>query len=133
MIDHASTYATDYDATIRFYDAVLPGLGYVRQMDRVASWSPDWPTQRMCAYGPKGRPIYWIYEAREEATPRHIAFVARKRAEVDAFHRAGLEAGGKDNGAPGPRPQYHPGYYGAFLLDPDGNNVEAVVHGPDRD
>jgi len=132
MIDHASTYATDYDATVRFYDAVLPGLGYIRQMDMVASWNADWPTQRMCAYGPKGRPIYWIYEVREASTPRHIAFVARTRALVDAFHRAGLEAGAEDNGAPGPRPQYHPGYYGAFLLDPDGNNVEAVVHGPDK-
>jgi predicted lactoylglutathione lyase len=62
-------------------------------------------------------------------TPVHVAFVARSRAEVDAFHAAAVAAGGRDHGAPGPRPEYHPGYYGAFVLDPDGHNIEAVTHG----
>ncbi len=131
MIDHLTTYATDYDATVRFYDAVLGALGYDRQMNLVASWNPDWPTRRMCAYGPKGKPVFWVAEAREAATPRHVAFKAHARAEVDAFHRVGIELGAKDNGAPGLRPEYHPTYYGAFLLDPDGNNVEAVTQGPE--
>lgn len=74
--------------------------------------------------------MFWISETREPATPRHIAFRAHSRTEVDAFHRAGLSLGAEDNGAPGLRPEYHSNYYGAFLLDPDGNNVEAVFHGP---
>ncbi len=128
MIDHLSTYATDYAATKRFYEAVLGVLGYGLQTEAVASWNPEWPTQRMCAFGPEGQYVFWVIEVRQPATPRHIAFAARDRAGVDAFHRAALGVGGHDNGAPGLRPQYHPNYYGAFALDPDGNNVEAVCH-----
>ncbi|UJR81696.1 VOC family protein [Sandaracinus amylolyticus] len=130
MIDHLSTYATDYAATKRFYDAVMPALGHRCVMELTASWNPEWPTQRMCAYGPGDKPIYWIIEARASSTPRHIAFAAQSRAEVDAFHRRGLETGAEDHGAPGVRAHYHPAYYGGFLLDPDGNNVEAVCHTP---
>ena len=128
MIDHLSTYATDFDATIAFYDRALAALGYERNVNMVSEWDPEWPDRRICAYGPGSRPVYWVSEVREAASPRHVAFSARDNAAVDAFYEAALAAGGRDNGAPGPRPHYHPGYYGAFVLDPDGNNVEAVCH-----
>jgi catechol 2,3-dioxygenase-like lactoylglutathione lyase family enzyme len=131
MIDHLSTYAIDYVATKRFYDAVLPGLGYPLALELVMTWNADWPTQRCCAYGENGKPTFWVIEAREKATPRHIAFRATSRTAVSAFHRDGLAAGAGDHGAPGLRPHYHPGYYGAFLLDPDSNNVEAVCRAPE--
>ena len=78
-------------------------------------------------FGAGGKPDFWIRQG-EVAAPVHVAIQAKDRGAVDAFHAAALEAGGADNGAPGPRPQYHPSYYGAFVLDPDGNNVEAVRH-----
>jgi catechol 2,3-dioxygenase-like lactoylglutathione lyase family enzyme len=128
MIDHLSTYATDYDATRAFYAAALGVLGYGAQADAVATWNADFPTQRMCAFGPPGQPVFWVIEVRAAASPRHTAFAAADRAGVDAFYRAALSAGGRDNGPPGLRVQYHPAYYGAFVLDPDGNNVEACCH-----
>lgn len=130
MIDHLSTYATEFAATRAFYEAVLPVLGFTVQADLVAEWDPAFPERRMCAFGPEGRPVFWVIEVREPATPRHVAFAAADRAEVARFHAVGLAAGGVDHGAPGPRPEYHPDYFGAFLLDPDGNNVEAVCHTP---
>jgi catechol 2,3-dioxygenase-like lactoylglutathione lyase family enzyme len=120
MIDHMSTYATDYAATRAFYEAVLPPLGYTVQM--------DFPEQNMCAFGPPGNPAFWVIEAAEAATPRHVAFCAADRESVAHFHHVGLQHGGRDHGSPGLRPIYHEHYYGAFLLDPDGNNVEAVCH-----
>jgi catechol 2,3-dioxygenase-like lactoylglutathione lyase family enzyme len=81
-------------------------------------------------FGVEGKPSFWIGE-RERSGPLHVAFAAPDRATVDAFHEAALAAGGSDNGAPGLRPQYHPSYYGAFVLDPDGINVEAVTHRPE--
>ncbi len=128
MIDHLTTYATDYDKTIAFYDAALATLGAERSVNMVASWNPEWPTQRFCAYSTSGKPVFWVSESKDAYTPRHVAFSATDTAAVDAFHAAGLKAGGSDNGAPGPRAQYSPNYYGGFLLDPDGNNVEAVHH-----
>ncbi len=131
MIDHLSFYATDFPATKKFYDATLPTLGYGVVMEMVAEWNPDWPTQRICAYGPPKKPTLWLTEKKERASPRHIAFVAPDRAAVTAFHTAALAASGVDDGAPGPRPMYHPNYYGAFVIDPDGNHVEAVCHRAD--
>lgn len=128
MIDHLSTYATDYGATRSFYAAALGALGYRCQADAVAEWNADFPTQRMCAFGPPGQPVFWVIEVRQAASPRHTAFAATDRAGVDAFYRSALAAGGRDNGPPGLRVQYHPAYYGAFVLDPDGNNVEACCH-----
>ena len=128
MIDHLTTYATDFDATQRFYDAVLPELGYPRNVEMVTSWDPEFPTRRACAYGPGERPIFWICEATSPYTPRHLAFTAANNAAVEAFHAAALSLGATDHGAPGPREHYHPGYFGGFVLDPDGNNVEAVCH-----
>jgi catechol 2,3-dioxygenase-like lactoylglutathione lyase family enzyme len=77
-----------------------------------------------------GKPDFWIGGEGKLDKPLHIAIVAEDRATVDAFYRAALAAGGRDNGSPGVRPQYHPNYYGAFVLDPDGHNIEAVCHTP---
>jgi catechol 2,3-dioxygenase-like lactoylglutathione lyase family enzyme len=78
--------------------------------------------------GQNNKPSLWLHETQGRPAPLHIAFVATSRAEVDAFHKATLAAGGRDNGSPGLRPHYHPSYYGAFVIGPDGHNVEAVCH-----
>jgi len=128
MIDHLSFYATDFERTQLFYDAALATLGYERNTNLVTTWDPEWPTRRACAWGKGGKATFWVIEVREPSTPRHLAFASPDHASVEAFHRAALAAGGKDNGPPGPRPHYHPKYFGSFVLDPDGNNVEAVCH-----
>ncbi len=130
MIDHMSTYATDYVATKGFYDRALEPLGYALQHEMVASWDPEFPERRMCAFGPDGRAVFWVIEVKQAATPRHVAFAAATRDAVAEFHAAALSAGGTDDGAPGPRPHYHEHYYGAFVRDPDDNGVEAVCHRP---
>ncbi len=130
MIDHLSSYTTDYDASRAFYLAALAPLGYGLQREMQTEWDPDWPTRRCAAFGPDGKPVLWIIEVRQAVSPRHVAFHAPGRAAVDAFHAAALANGGSDHGAPGPRPIYHEHYYGAFAIDPDGNNVEAVCHAP---
>jgi catechol 2,3-dioxygenase-like lactoylglutathione lyase family enzyme len=132
MIDHLSTYATDFLPTRNFYEAALQELGYTVQSEVTFESDPDLPGRRACAFGPDGRTIFWVVEVRAPSSPRHIAFAAKDRPAVDAFHQAGLSSGGRDNGAPGPRPVYHEHYYGSFLIDPDGNNVEAVCHTPER-
>ena len=128
MIDHLSTYATNFDVTKVFYEAVLAELGFSKQAELAIADDPDLPGRRACAFGPDGRPVFWVVEVLEAYTPRHVAFTAEDRDRVAAFHAAGLMVGGEDFGAPGPRPIYHENYYGAFLTDPDGNNVEAVCH-----
>jgi len=130
MIDHFSTYAQDYAATKRFYEVALAPLGYPLQMEMVASWDESFPERRCCAFGPPAKPAFWVIETKEAVTPRHFAFLAPDRDAVSAFHEAALAAGGAENGAPGLRPVYHKDYFGAFVLDPDGNNAEAVCHGP---
>lgn len=128
ILDHVSMNVTDYARSKAFYERALAPLGITVIME----------FGKACGFGRGGKPDFWIgegtttFQTDEQAkrpTPMHVAFVARSRAEVDAFHAAALEAGGKDFGAPGVRPQYHPGYYGAFVLDPDGHDVEAVIHG----
>jgi catechol 2,3-dioxygenase-like lactoylglutathione lyase family enzyme len=117
MYDHIGLRVKDLDASTRFYEAVLAPLGHVLA-------SRD---ETGAGLGPKGAPALWLALARQEKnTGTHIAFRAKDRASVDGFYAAGLKAGGKDNGGPGPRPDYGPTYYAAFLIDPDGNNVEAV-------
>ena len=130
MIDHLSTYATNFESTKTFYVAVLGQLGYSLQADMTFDEDPDLPGRRACAFGPDGRTVFWVVEVREPASPRHVAFAAKNRETVTAFHDAGLSAGGEDLGAPGPRPIYHENYFGGLLTDPDGNNVEAVCHAP---
>ncbi len=129
MIDHASSYTTHYDEAKRFYELAFAPLGSRLQHEMVTAGDVEFPARRICAFGPQ-RPVFWVVEVRDPASPRHIAFSAASRAEVDAFYRAALAAGGRENGAPGVRAIYHPTYYGAFVLDPDGNNVEAVCHAP---
>lgn len=131
MIDHLSSYTTDFPAAKAFYEAGLGSLGYSITAEMIASWDPVFPERRCVAWGPAGRPIFWVIETREVIAPRHVAFAAPSRAAVDAFYQAALAAGGRDHGAPGLREIYHPDYYGAFVLDPDDNNVEAVCHSPE--
>ena len=120
LIDHIQLVVRDLDASRTFYDAVFGALGF--------------------EIGGEGPDFFWIDElfvstAKSQAAAGHLtgrvhlAFQARDRAAVEAAYKAGLKAGGEDNGAPGERP-YHPGYYAAFLIDPDGNNIEVVYHGP---
>ncbi len=128
MIDHLSTYATDYPLTKAFYSTVFEVLGITLQTEFVTDWDNEFPDRRCCAFGMNDQCTFWIIEEKEIATPRHIAFSASSRQLVDSFYQRGLQAGGKSNGAPGLRPQYHENYYGAFIIDPDGNDIEAVCH-----
>ena len=124
MIDHITFGVSDIARSAAFYDRALAPLGITRLYD-------DEAPVRIAGYG-ESRPFFWIAENDATHGKLHIAFAAATRAEVDAFHRAAIDAGGKDNGAPGVRPHYHPAYYGAFVRDPDGHNIEAVCHRPDR-
>ena len=126
MIDHIGFPVADYARSKAFYLKALAPFGYALVME-VQQDANDSPA---AGFGANGKPDFWI--GGEGALNRsvHIAVVARDRPSVDAFYRAALAAGGKDNGAPGLRPRYHPNYYGAFVLDPDGHNVEAVCHTP---
>jgi catechol 2,3-dioxygenase-like lactoylglutathione lyase family enzyme len=119
VLDHVGLAVSDLAAARAFYVAALEPLGFGVVM--------EFPG--VIALGLAGQPELWMHQGAPSA-PIHIAFHAADRARVDAFHAAALAAGGTDNGAPGLRPQYHPGYYGAYVLDPDGNNVEAVCHQP---
>ena len=120
LIDHVQLVVADLEASRRFYGAVLGVLDIPVESNAPSHFWGD----ELFVSAPDGP------EAAGRLTGRHhIAFQASDREMVDAFYAAGLEAGGKDNGAPGERANYHPGYYAAFLLDPDGNNIEAVYHG----
>ncbi len=125
MIDHTGITVTTLARSKAFYQAALAPLGYAvsREFDGAVGFADD----RNHGGDPHGD--FWINTG-EAQTPRtHVAFSARNQAEVQAFHAAALAAGGRDNGGPGLRPHYHPGYYAAFVHDPDGDNVEAVCHG----
>jgi len=124
MFDHTTLGVHDLDASAVFYDAALAPLGIRRLIEFVHG--SDGP--RVIGYGDV-RPRFWIVGANAASGTVHISFEAKNQAVVDAFHAAALKAGGKDNGAPGLRPQYDPDYYGAFVLDPDGFNIEAVHRG----
>ena len=126
MIDHTGIAVADYPASKRFYDAVFAALGGGVMMTVPEEYTGG---AKVVGYG-RAKPDFWISSNGEPGPGRHVAFTARSRAEVDAFHAAALAAGGRDNGAPGPRPHYHENYYGAFAFDPDGNNIEAVCHLP---
>jgi catechol 2,3-dioxygenase-like lactoylglutathione lyase family enzyme len=120
VIDHVKVVVSDYERSKAFYESALAPLGYELLME---------PADGVGGFGTDRKPDFWIAQG-ETGAPVHLAFAA-DRTTVDAFHRAALEAGGEDNGPPGERPQYHPSYYGAFVLDPDGHNVEAVSHRPE--
>jgi len=115
LIDHVHLRVKDLERAKRFYRAVLESLGHADAIRETADYF--------------NADELWIDAADDYVSRVHLAFQARDREMVQAFYRAALAAGGRDHGAPGERP-YHPGYYGAFVLDPDGNNIEAVYHGP---
>jgi catechol 2,3-dioxygenase-like lactoylglutathione lyase family enzyme len=119
MIDHLSLQVSDYAKAKAFYERALAPLGY-----SVAMEFPD----ATAGFGRDGKPDFWIAAGGPVAPPIHVAFRAENHAAVDAFHAAALAAGATDNGEPGLRPHYHPNYYGAFVRDPDGHNIEAVCH-----
>jgi catechol 2,3-dioxygenase-like lactoylglutathione lyase family enzyme len=120
VLDHVGIRVSDRERSKRFYAEALSPLGYELVMEHRISG---------VGFGRSGKPDFWIREGAPAATV-HVAFAADHRAAVDAFHEAAVAAGGRDNGRPGLRPEYHRTYYGAFVLDPDGNNIEAVCHGP---
>jgi catechol 2,3-dioxygenase-like lactoylglutathione lyase family enzyme len=129
MLDHLGFTVADYPRSRNFYARVLAPLGYGIVMDVTKEMSGGYEG---CGFGPPGKPAFWVGSGTGvPGRGMHIAFVAKTRAEVDAFHAAALAAGATDNGAPGLRPQYHPHYYGAFVIDPDGHNIEAVCHAPE--
>jgi catechol 2,3-dioxygenase-like lactoylglutathione lyase family enzyme len=126
MIDHVGFPVSDYERSKAFYGKALAPLGYVLVME-VRQDEHDSPA---AGFGASGKPDFWIGGEGGLNRAMHVAIAAGDRAAVDAFYHAALAAGAKDNGAPGLRPHYHPDYYGAFVLDPDGHNVEAVCHKP---
>ncbi|MGC4095462.1 MAG: VOC family protein [Polyangiaceae bacterium] len=127
IIDHIGISVKDYERAKAFYTKALAPLGITLTME----------FGKAAGFG-RGKPELWLgegpmeFQSKEQLapiTPIHVCLAARSRDDVDAFYAAALEAGAKDNGAPGLRPHYHPGYYGAFVIDLDGNNLEAVFHG----
>ena len=122
MLDHIGIKVTDIDRAKSFYHHALAPLG----MSLVMEW------ENSAGFGTRGKPFFWVGEVEQMARGAgvHVAFAARTRTEVDAFYSAAIRAGGRDNGEPGLRPHYHAHYYGAFVLDADGNNIEAVCHTP---
>jgi catechol 2,3-dioxygenase-like lactoylglutathione lyase family enzyme len=127
ILDHVTLVVSHYARSKAFYEKTLAPLGITPLMEHGES----------CGFGRGSKPDFWIgagptsFQKPEQLrviTPTHVAFAARTRQEVVEFYRAALEAGGKDFGAPGVRLEYHPSYYGAFVLDPDGHDIEAVIH-----
>jgi len=127
VIDHIGFPVSDYERAKAFYLKALAPLGYTLVME-VRPDEHDAPT---AGFGKDGKPDFWIGGEGGRIGALHVAFLASNRAEVDAFYAAAIAAGAADNGAPGIRAHYHPNYYGAFVLDPDRHNVEAVCHKPE--
>jgi catechol 2,3-dioxygenase-like lactoylglutathione lyase family enzyme len=127
ILDHIGFPVRDFTASIIFYKAVLAPLGI--SVLKEYKFSDD-ATQGYAGFG-RTRPQFWIGTGEQIKGRLHVAFAAKNRDEVVAFYNAALAAGARDNGAPGLRPHYHANYYGAFVLDPDGHNIEAVTHLPD--
>ncbi|HZO60055.1 MAG TPA: VOC family protein [Solirubrobacterales bacterium] len=121
MLDHLILGVADYERSKAFYLAALAPLGYgvVLEVEGIS-----------CGFGNAGKPEFWV-GARERSGPVHLAFTSPDRKTVDAFYAAAIAAGATDNGKPGVRQHYHADYYGAFVFDPDGNNIEAVCHRPE--
>lgn len=126
MLDHITFGVSDFDKSTAFYDVAFAPLGVCRLFDVPREHSGG---VRATGYGDR-RPWFWLAEQDTTKGKLHIALRAESRSDVDAFYTAALTAGGADNGAPGLRPHYHASYYGAFVLDPDGHNIEAVCHLP---
>ena len=118
MLDHLTLTVRDLERSIAFYNRAFPALGYGLSMR----------FEQMAGFGTKTKPSFWLKAGSAPSQPMHLAFVAPSRLAVDRFHAEALAAGARDDGAPGLRPHYHPHYYGAFLIDPDGHPIEAVCH-----
>jgi len=123
VLDHVSLPVSKLEQSKRFYEEALSPLGYELIMEHHISG---------VGFGESAKPDFWIRQG-EVGAAVHVAFASEDRATVDAFQEAAMAAGGRDNGGPGLRPEYHPSYYGAFVFDPDGNNIEAVCHGPEQE
>ncbi|MCC8956805.1 VOC family protein [Bradyrhizobium sp. Pear77] len=121
MLDHVTIGISDIERSKTFYDAALRPLGITRLYAEGAEFA---------GYGVRPKAFFWIGRRATPQTGAHIAFAANDRATVDRFYDDAIKAGGRDNGRPGIRPHYHANYYGAFVLDPDGHNIEAVCHAP---
>jgi len=121
MLDHVTIGVSDTERSKTFYDRALRPLGITRL------YAED---EAFAGYGISPKAFFWIGVRDTPQTGAHVAFTAQDRAIVDQFHREAIAAGGRDNGQPGIRRHYHPNYYGAFVLDPDGHNIEAVCHSP---
>jgi catechol 2,3-dioxygenase-like lactoylglutathione lyase family enzyme len=130
MIDHVGLLVSGYERSREFYRKVLAPLGVELVMEVTPEQTGD---GAHAGFGTQGRPTFWIDTTEHPHANgfAHVAFTAPNRAAVKAFHRIALEAGATDNGAPGLRPHYHEHYFGAFVLDPDGHNIEAVCHTPE--
>lgn len=127
MLDHIGLTVSDVTRARDFYDAALAPLGIAVIMQVTAEQTGG---HAHLGYGSEGRPYFWVGGGEHVTGSLHAAFNAKDRATVDAFYKAAMAAGGTDNGGPGIRAHYHPNYYGAFVLDPDGHNIEAVCHLP---
>lgn len=124
IIDHVGIKVSDFERSRAFYREALGTLG----IDLLADWT--FGADRIAGFG-KEHATFWISSGRPTRSETHVAFTAASRAEVSAFYSVALSMGGRDNGPPGVRAHYHPDYFGAFVLDPDGNNIEAVCHKPE--
>ncbi len=127
MIDHTGVAVSNFSKSKKFYEVALAPLGYKMLLELTAEQTDGYEG---AGFGVPPKPDLWIGKGTPQNPPVHIAFRADSRAQVDAFYKAALAAGGRDNGAPGVRPHYHTHYYAAFVLDPDGHNIEAVCHHP---
>jgi catechol 2,3-dioxygenase-like lactoylglutathione lyase family enzyme len=127
MLDHIGLRVTDIERARAFYNKALAplGIGIVMEVSAEETGAGTY-----LGYGEGFKPYFWMAEDSKPTHLLHVAFAADTRAKVDEFYKAAMAAGGKDNGPPGLRPLYHPTYYGAFVLDPDGHNIEAVCHAP---
>jgi catechol 2,3-dioxygenase-like lactoylglutathione lyase family enzyme len=126
MLDHVGFSVSDLNAARRFYEKALAPLGIMLIYDISAEQTDG---EAYLGFGEDQKPYFWIGTGKSKGR-LHVAFLAKDRKTVDRFYESAIKAGGKDNGAPGLRPHYHQHYYGAFVVDPDGNNIEAVCHSP---
>ena len=127
MLDHIGITVLDFARSRAFYVAALEPLGFAPVMDVTKEQTGGYEGT---GFGKDGKPSFWIGNGPRASGPIHVALVAKTRGDVDRFYDAAIAAGGRDNGKPGIREHYHPNYYGAFVFDLDGNNVEAVCHAP---
>ncbi len=129
MIDHTGVTISDATKSRKFYDAALAPLGYTVLMEVPKEYTGG---KMVIGYGIAPKPDFWVNEGTPQKPHVHVAIRAETHKQVDEFYKAALANGGTDNGAPGPRPHYHENYYGAFITDPDGHNIEAVCHTPQK-